>query len=504
MEVDEAFEFHGEVFRIRSGEIGKFADQAVFAFHGNTSVFNSLVYDKKFDEAINDDPSFVPLTVEYREKDFAGGKIPSNFSRKETMSEHDILIGRKIDRALRPMLPRGLSREIQLLSTLYSYDYKNLPDVVALNGLATAILLSEVPILRGIAAVRVAYIPSQGFIAMPSAEQIAESTMDLFYAGTWNECVMIEVEAEEVHHQDVVGAGLHHAHKALKPMLRFQNRLIEKYGKSKLWNSVSTIDNDVMQASNQKQKKVRKLWREAETQSKEGRSKAQSQITKSLIEEISCEKQYRRSDVVSAVSFQQEKYIRDLTLQYNKRIDGWELETVRDIDARRDVIPQVHGSGFFSRGDTQALCTVTLGGMSDRQRVTNSITSGPYDKSFFLQYDFPPYSVNEIGRVGGINRRMIGHGALAEKALAPVLPKSTLLSIEDAIDFVNYGKNREAAMDELRDCIREQDEKGSERKMKREEEVKAATKAHKRKMAQKKKKIRISTRYTKKCAWLRR
>ena len=142
--------------------------------------------------------------------------------------------------------------------------------------------------------------------------------------------------------------------------------------------------------------------------------------------------------------------------------------------------------------------------MSDRQRVTNSITSGPYDKSFFLQYDFPPYSVNEIGRVGGINRRMIGHGALAEKALAPVLPKSTLLSIEDAIDFVNYGKNREAAMDELRDCIREQDEKGVERKMKRKEEVKAATKAHKRKMAQKKKKIRISTRYTKKCAWLRR
>ena len=171
-EVDETFEFHGEVFRIRSGEIGKFADQAVFAFHGNTSVFNSLVYDKKFDEAMNDDPSFVPLTVEYREKDFAGGKIPSNFPRKETMSEHDILIGRKIDRALRPMLPRGLSREIQLLSTLYSYDYKNLPDVVALNGLLWHFRCRSATISY-VAAVRVAYIPSQGFIAMPSAEEIA-------------------------------------------------------------------------------------------------------------------------------------------------------------------------------------------------------------------------------------------------------------------------------------------------------------------------------------------
>ena len=219
-------------------------------------------------------------------------------------------------------------------------------------------------------------------------------------------------------------------------------------------------------------RKGKKLWEEADSQSKEGRSKAQSQISKTIVEEIwsdltSNKKTISKSEVASAVRFLEEKFVRDLTISRRSRIDGRELDTVRDIRARVDVIPQVHGSALFSRGDTQALCTVTLGGMADRQRITNSITSGPYDKSFFLQYDFPPYSVNEIGRVGGINRRMIGHGALAEKALAPVLPKSNLLTIEDAIQLVNYGKKREALEDELRDCIREQDEKGSERKMKR-------------------------------------
>ena len=468
----ESFTFHDQEFKVEVSDMGTFADAASIATYGSTSVLNTVVYENpNIGQAMEDpnfDPTFMPLTVEYREKEFAGGKIPTSFNRKEAgIKEHEILIGRKLDRALRPMFPKGICSEIQLISTLYSYDRKNLPDVVGLNGLSIALNLSSLPFSGPIAAIRIGLTPDfKDFIFMPSQAEVAKSPMDLVYVGNKNNCIMLDVEGNQVR-DSTVGEAFLVAHKAIQPMIEFQESLISKYGKTK---NVSILDgnvpsNDIMDEALQLgYEKAKEIWSDKKVEMKSSRSKEQGMFTNWLVNKMedkynnnnklekqnnnnlpSASSSWTRSMLQVAAHSVQEKAVRDLILEKNHRVDGRKLTELRKVNGKRQVVPVVHGSSFFSRGETQALCTVTLGGLNDRQQMSNDIVNGTYDKDFFLHYDFPPYSVNETGRLGGVNRRMIGHGALAEKALAPVMPDNKVLSIENAIKLCDEDNNAKEA-----------------------------------------------------------
>lgn len=416
------------------GKYARLADGAVLASRGKTLVLATVVSESGSASAARD---YLPLMVDYRVKAYAVGRIPDTVRRREfTGGDEEILQSRVVDRVLRPLLPRDYFDDTQVLATVQSLDPTNDPLVVAVNAASAALMVSDIPFAGPAACVRVIELDGQ-LVVNPTAAQREAATLDVLYAATESRTLMIEAEGDEIPEQRVLEA-LELAQTHVVPLVKAQQQLAKKLGKPKRTYRRGAPSEEVMA-------KARELGmeeaqavlsgasgngRHAKTLRQDGERHVFGKIISGLREEFAGQPHAQETHFQLAAHdvFQQALRSRILSPPEGRppRYDGRAPNTIRTIALETDVLPMAHGSAVFSRGDTQALCAVTLGPLDRGLRVRGSLTASEdaeaSTKHAMLHYEFPPYCVNETGKMGGVNRRMVGHGALAEKALARVVP----------------------------------------------------------------------------------
>lgn len=415
-----------------TGRLARQANGAVVVRYGGTVVLVTAVISKE--PSRGGDISFVPLTVEYQEKTYAAGKIPGGFFKREGRpSEKEVLTSRLIDRPIRPLFPQGIAHEIQIMALVLSHDGENDPDILALNGASCALAISDIPFDYTIGAIRVGMIEGE-FVINPTFAELEKSVMDLVVVGTKDKVVMIESGMNEVPEETVLKA-IEFGHKNLRTSIELQEKMKKECGKTKAVDiTINTIKEDVY-------KKVQELAlgriKEVEVAaSKEDREELIDLITKDIVAMLVMggssrpagvdrpntlkEELYNESDVKAALVKIEKEEIRRIVIEKNKRIDGRGFKDIRNIACEIGVLPRTHGSALFTRGQTQSLSVTTLGTAADEQTI--DALEGETSKSFMLHYSFPPFSVGEVRPVRGPGRREIGHGALAERALKPIMP----------------------------------------------------------------------------------
>ncbi len=400
---------------IETGKIAKLADGAVVVSCGDTMVLASAVSAT----AIKEGQDWFPLTVDYREKAAAVGKFPGGYFKREGRpSEKETLTSRMTDRPLRPLFPAGYLYDTQIISILLSADGQNDPDILAINGASAALCVSDIPFAGPIGAVRVGRVNGQ-FVANPTHDEREQSDLDLIYVGTENNVIMIEGAADELPEAEFVKA-LEFAHGHAREMIRIQKELASQVGKPKREMPLLTVDQDILEIA------YRIAGDRIEgalyTQGKVARSKAVNELREEV--KTAVLEKYPEADkfaISQAFDYVQKKAFRISVLDKQKRMDGRGYEDLRAISCEVGVLPRAHGSAIFQRGETQALALVTLAPIEEAQNI-DAYGGGEQSKSFILHYNFPPFSVGETGRTGGASRREIGHGALAERSLEPVVP----------------------------------------------------------------------------------
>src|SRR5690242_10501388 len=405
---------------IETGKLAKQADGAVTVQLGDTIVVVAAVAATKAKEG----QEFFPLTVDYREKAAAAGKFPGGYFKREGRpTEKEILTSRIIDRPIRPLFPKGWYNEVQVQTIPLSADGENDPDMLALLGASAALMVSDIPWAGPLGACRVGRVGGQ-FIANPTHAQMLDSDLDLVYVGNESDLVMYEGSAKEITEADF-NASLKFAHEAIQPMIQAQKDLAANVGKKKreiklnivldeILNEAKTLAGDRNVAALMTQEK---LLREAKVNA------IKEEVRKDVVAKFGEEKV---NDFVinDAFYYIQKEAVRGLIMKEGKRLDGRDLESVRPISGEVGLLPRAHGSALFSRGETQAIVLATLGTGEDAQEF-DSYTGGETEKKFILHYNFPNYSVGETGRISGPGRREIGHGALAERSIEPMLPLDT-------------------------------------------------------------------------------
>ncbi|EEF37688.1 polyribonucleotide nucleotidyltransferase 2, mitochondrial [Ricinus communis] len=411
----EEFEIGSQVISLETGEIARFANGAVVLSMDQTKVLSTVTSSKG--DAVRD---FLPLTVDYQEKQFAQGVIPNTFMRREgAPKERELLCGRLIDRPIRPLFAPGFYHEVQVMASVLSSDGKQDPDVMAANATSAALMLSDIPWGGPIGVIRIGRIGGQ-FIVNPTMDELSLSDLNLVYACTKDKTLMIDVQAREISEKDLE-AALRLAHPEAVKYLEPQIRLAAKAGKDKKDYKLSMVSERILE-------KVRNL---AETQieavftdssyGKFERGEALDNITQDVKRTLEEECDEESLNVLrKAVDTVRKQVVRRRIISEGFRVDGRRLDEVRPLFCKAGPLPILHGSSLFNRGDTQVLCTVTLGAPGDAQRLESLV--GPPTKRFMLHYSFPPFSINEVGKRVGLNRREVGHGTLAEKALLAVLP----------------------------------------------------------------------------------
>ncbi len=400
-----------------TGDIAKQSSGAVTVGLGETTLFVSATVA----EELRPDQNWFPLTVDYREKYSAAGRFPGGYFKREGRpSEKEILTSRLCDRPLRPLFPKGFLNEIQVIGILLSTDLVNDADILMVNGASAAVLISDIPWNGPVGCIRVGQIDGE-FVVNPTNEQQCDSDLDLIYVGTETEMLMIEGSADQIPEARFI-ESLEFAQKAIQPIIAAQKELAAIAGKEKREFELYNVTDENL-------KFVRdligdRLGAAVYTAKKSERRAA----VKALKEEAAAallasqgDEAYDSNQIRMAMEVLQEEVYREGILNDNKRADGRAPLDLRAISCKTDILPTVHGSSLFSRGETQTLGLLTLGGMSDAQSL-DAITGGSKEKSFILHYNFPPYSVGETGRFGIPGRREIGHGALAERSLLPVIP----------------------------------------------------------------------------------
>ena len=402
---------------IETGKIAKQASGSVTVQYGGTVVLVTACMSKKPKEGVD----FLPLTVEYQEKTYAAGRIPGGFFKREGRpSTKEILSARLIDRPTRPLFPKGLSNEIQIMSLVLSSDAEFDPDILSVIGASAALSISEIPFSGPLSACRVARIDGE-FILNPSYEEREKADLDIVVAATEKGILMLEGKAKEVEEENILEA-IKFGYEALGDVTELQKELVKKCGKSKTEVELKSIDPELL-------KKVKEL--SAEKLSKfcqmpqEEREQSLDALYNELINQIIPEgaqgdSEICQEDIKSALDEIEKEEVRKFLLSSDKRVDGRDYSQIREITCEVGVLPRTHGSGLFTRGQTQSLAVTTLGTRSDEQMI--EALEGESYKSFMLHYTFPPFSVGETRPVRGPGRREIGHGALAEKALAAVMP----------------------------------------------------------------------------------
>ena len=404
---------HGTL-SLETGKLAKQAGGSVIVRFGDSVVIVTACRAPSVREGID----FLPLTVDYREYTYASGRIPGGFFKREGKpAEKEVLTSRLIDRPIRPLFPSGWKFESQVIALVLSADTDNDTDVLAVTGASAALALSDIPMEKTIAAVRVGLIDGQ-YVINPTFAQRKESRLDLIVAGSKDGLVMVEAGAKEVTEEQVVEA-LEAAHTAIKKIVAVIDDLAKEAGKKKV-------------ATPKKKDVGHEFYREVEervlvplSEAMRIRGKLENyeqveQVLSQLVASIPEEEVERRTEAKSIFKDLKEKVLRDEVLDRHVRLDGRKFDEVRPIWIETSVLPRVHGSAVFTRGETQALVTCTLGTADDAQKIESF--EGEQWKSFMLHYNFPPFSVGEVSFLRGPGRREVGHGALAERSLTPMLP----------------------------------------------------------------------------------
>jgi polyribonucleotide nucleotidyltransferase len=403
----------GQILSLETGKVARQADGAVMARLGDTIVLCTVVGSR----SVKPGQDFFPLTVNYQEKAFAAGKIPGGFFKREGRpAESETLVSRLIDRPIRPLFPEGFRNEVQVIATVLSHDLENDPDIVALVGCSAALTLSGIPFFGPVGAARVGYVDGQ-YVLNPTLGQRKQSKLDLVVAGTAEGVLMVESEAEELSEEVMLGA-VEFGHTQFQAVIQGIIALAEVAAKEP-WAlteadpALAALKTRIAELG---AAPVAEAYRETQKllrQSKVGAAK------KAVLAALEAE----GADVGAAKGMLKEleaEVVRNAILDTGLRIDGRDTKTVRPILAEVGVLPRAHGSALFTRGETQALCVATLGTGQDEQII--DALAGEYREGFMLHYNFPPYSVNETGRMGSPGRREVGHGKLAWRAIHPVLP----------------------------------------------------------------------------------
>ncbi len=405
----------GKSLSFETGKLAKQAHGSAVVRLGENVILATAVANPEPREGID----FFPLTVDYREYTYAGGRIPGGFIKREGRpSEREILTSRQIDRPIRPMFQEGFQCETQVIAFVLSADTENDPDVVAINAASAALTLSDIPFLGPIGAVRVGLIGG-AFIANPTYTEMRESLVNIMVVGTAEAIVMIESGAKEVKEETVVDA-IEFAHAEIKKICAAINDLRSKAGKPKRKVTPPEFDEAYY-----KQLESKIGSRLADCLDTEKHPKAESYelvraFEKELVEALPAEDAEGKAKLERYYEILRERIFRDQVTHHKRRPDGRAFDQVREIWIEAGILPRTHGSAIFTRGETQALVTTTLGTSDDMQRL--EVFEGEAKKRFMLHYNFPPFSVGEVAFLRGAGRREIGHGALAERAILTVLP----------------------------------------------------------------------------------
>ncbi len=411
----EEVEWGGRTLKFETGRIARQAHGSVLVTYGATSVLATVTAAKGVKPGID----FFPLTVNYQEKTYAAGKIPGGYFKREGRpSEKETLVSRLIDRPIRPLFAPGFKNETQVIATVLSHDMENDPDIVALVATSAALTLSGVPFLGPIGAARVGYIDGE-YVVNPLMDEMESTTLDLIVAGTQDAVLMVESEAQELNEDIMLGAVVH-GQKEFQPVINAIINLAEKAAKEP-WDLVD-IDKSKYEG------KVREMAEAGlraayENPEKKKRQDAITEIKDKVFAELMPAEDDGSEKVLLGSVFKglESEIVRGNIIKTKIRIDGRDLSTVRPIVSEVGILPRAHGSALFTRGETQAIVVATLGTGEDEQII--DALEGTYREPFLLHYNFPPYSVGEVGRVGFTGRREIGHGKLAWRALHPILPE---------------------------------------------------------------------------------
>jgi polyribonucleotide nucleotidyltransferase len=414
MEITLKAEVGGKTLNIQTGKMAKQASGSVVIQYGETIIMVTAVSAKEESPV-----SFLPLSVEYQEKIYAAGRIPGNYFRREIgrPSEKETLTARLIDRPIRPLFPKKYAFETQIIATVLSMDQENDPDILGMIGASAALVLSDIPFEGPIASVRVGRIDGQ-LVVNPTISQLEQSDINIIVAGSKTGVVMVEGGADIVREEDLLEA-IFHGHKAMQPLIELQEKLREVAGVPK--RDYTPPETNAQLAEQLHRKAAQRIKEAVIIPEKMKRQETLRLLKKEIFEELGEDYAERQSEVYDILSELQKQLCRDLILKEGRRIDNRKFDEIRPITCEVGLLPRPHGSALFTRGETQVLGVLTLGSGPDEQRVET--LSGEEFRPFMLHYNFPPFSVGEVKRIGGPSRRDIGHGGLSTRAIEKVLPE---------------------------------------------------------------------------------
>jgi polyribonucleotide nucleotidyltransferase len=401
----------GRALKIETGKLANQADSSVTVHYGDTVVLVTTCVGGVGQNIVD----FVRLTVDYEERHYAVGKIPGSFTRREARpSDNATLTARLTDRSLRPLMSKGLNNEVQIVITVLSTDQENAPDVLALIGASASLALSSVPFAGPVGAVRIGYIDNK-YVVNPTLPQLNDSLIDVVVASTKNAVVMIEAEGKEASEELFVEA-IKIGHEVNQEVIKMQEEFQQLYGKPKLELKATEFAPELLAAVTPSFGD--KITQAVTQQDKVAREKATSAVKREIIDTL--KESFAEADIEKVVEDQLKKAVRKFILGKKMHIDGRQKTEVRPLNSEVGLLPRTHGSGLFSRGRTQVLTITTLGSLRQEQLIDGLGLEGT--KRFMHHYNFPPFSTGETKRMGTPGRREIGHGALAERALIPVIP----------------------------------------------------------------------------------
>jgi polyribonucleotide nucleotidyltransferase len=403
------------MFKVEAGDLARQASGSVRVQYGDTVVLVTAVASKGPREGVD----FFPLMVDYQEMTYAAGKIPGGFFKREGRpSEKEILTSRLIDRPLRPLFPKGYINEVQIVATVLSADEENDPDILGMIGASAALEISDIPFCGPIAGVRVGRIDGK-LVCNPINTELKKSELDLIIAGNREGIVMVEGGANFIT-EDIMLEAMIFGHQSLQKVLDIQEEMKREIGKPKVIVPPPSVDAELKEKitsfAADRMRKTLQLRNKAE------RHRGMDDLYLEAVEKFAGENGEKKNEVTAIFSDLERDIVRNMILREKRRIDGRGLKDIRPIDCGVAVLPRTHGSALFTRGETQVLAVTTLGTSSDEQKIDSLI--GETYKTFMLHYNFPPFSVGEVKPLRGPSRREVGHGALAERSIARILPNN--------------------------------------------------------------------------------
>ncbi|MBM4174891.1 MAG: polyribonucleotide nucleotidyltransferase [Ignavibacteria bacterium] len=409
------YELNGKVLSLEVGKFAKQANGAVMVSYGDTKVLAVAV---AADEPVSGQ-DFFPLSVEYREKYSAVGKIPGGFFKREGKpTEKEVLSARLIDRPIRPLFPKGYMNETQVIVQVYSSDQEHDPDVFGAVGASAALAISNIPFEGPIGEVRVCLVGDE-FIVNPSYKEVESSLLEIVVAGTEDSILMVEGDAREVSEETMLEA-IKVGHREIKKIVALQNELVNEIGVEKISLVFDESENEIVKAVDELcRERIKSLIHTAAP--KEERRKNIKLVYTQTQETLKEKFPEKESLIAEAIHEIESELMRAMILEEEVRLDGRSTKDIRPITCEAGLLPRTHGSALFTRGETQSLTTLTLGTKFDEQTIEGLVPE--FSKKFMLHYNFPPFSVGEVGRYTGVGRREIGHGNLAERSLKNLLPK---------------------------------------------------------------------------------